>query len=127
MNYGCGWVVIEQYFHTGERRLISILPPKRTKSDVARYVGQAYIDRHASVKEKLSYKKRRKLPAYEVSQNAFDTVMHCGHEPFFVCFYSQKITLRTDLIEFQYKACINHDDPMAPQYELCTQSLKVEL
>lgn len=128
MNYGSGWVVIEQYFHSGERRLVSILPPRTNKSEVARYVGQAYVDTHASVREKLTYKKgNEQLPAYAVSENAFDSVMHCGHEPFFVCFYSQKITLNKDLVKFQYKICVNHDDLLAPRYEVRTQSIGAEV
>lgn len=126
MNYGRGWVVIEQYFHSRERRLISILPPRRTKKDVARYVEQTYVDRHASVREKLSYKKGSELPAYQVPDNILDSVMHCGHEPFFVCIYSHKIVLKGHLIEFEYEVCVNND-PMAPKYERRSESLEVEL
>jgi hypothetical protein len=127
MNYGRGWVVIEQHFHSGKKRLISILPPRKPKKDVALYVEQTYVDRHASVREKLSHKKGSKLLAYQVSENMYDSVMHCGHEPSFVCFYSEKIILNDSLLKFDYKVCVSRDGELAPKYELRTQSLEVEL
>lgn len=127
MHYGRGWILIEQHFHSGTRRLVSILPPRKRTADVAAYIGQAYVDRYASIQEKLSYKKNRALPAYEVSGNPFDTVMHCGHEPSFVCFYAHKISLRETTLEFEYRICVNREDPMKSVFETRQQSIEVAL
>ena len=127
MNHGSGWVLIEEYFHSGRRNLISILPPRMCQRDVASYVVQTYVDRYASVREKLSYKKRRKSSAYFVSSDHYGRVMHCGHEPSFVCIYAEAIHLKNGVVEFEYNIVIGINDDSRPILEPRRQTIVVEV
>jgi len=127
MNHGSGWILIEEYYHSRSRKLLSILPPRKSRRDVAAFMEQLYVDRHASIREKLGYKKHCKLAAYAVSTDMFNGTMHCGHEPFFICVFANKIVLRENNLEFHYRIAVNRDDPMNPIFEARSQTITVDV
>jgi hypothetical protein len=90
MNHGAGWIVFEESYHERTRRLLSILPARRNRKEVISFVQQTYVDRFASVAEKLSYKKHPKSAPFNVFDDAYGGPIHVGHEPFYVAVYAQK-------------------------------------
>jgi len=127
MNHGSGWVLIEEHSRPHSRRLITVLPPRKSHHDVAKYVEQLYVALHASTREKLIYKKNRKLEAYAVMTDSTSGIMHCGHEPSFTCIFAQKIILHENSLEFHYRIDINHDDPSNPTFQTRHQSIAIEI
>ena len=118
MNYGTGWVIFEESYREGTKKLVSILSPRRTPKDVSAFVEQLYIDRYGSIRERLGYKKSRKAAAYTPMMDGFGGVMHCGHEPYLVGIHAHKIVLRDGQLEFTYRIATNRDKgPMNVKFE----------
>lgn len=105
MNQGKGWVLIEAFFNTGENRLLSILSSRRSPDHIRQYMEQKYIDSHASIEEKLSYKKQPRRWAYpsEPYAEKYPYVLRCGHEPLFIAMYCHKLELKGDKLYYYYK------------------------
>ena len=107
--------------------MISILPSRRSCWDIARHVEQVYIDRQASIREKLAYKKSRKSAAYTPMIDPFNGTIHCGHEPYLICIHANKIVLRGTNLELHYQIAVDRSDPMHPIWEPRQIILSVEL
>jgi hypothetical protein len=60
MNYGAGWIILEESYREGTTKLLSILSPRRTAKNVSAFIEQLHIDRYCSIRERLEYKKTRK-------------------------------------------------------------------
>ncbi len=101
MKHGPAWVLFEESFHQGSKKLLSLLSPRRPVNDVAAFVEQLYIDRTASLGERMQYKKSRKSAAYKPIIDGH--VMHCGHEPFLVCIYAQQTSIQNNVLYFIYR------------------------
>ena len=126
MNHGPGWVIFEESFHQRTKKLLSILPSRKSVWEIERLVEQMYVDRYFSIKGKLAYKKSRKYTPYKALTDPFSCITHCGHEPFFVAVPARKIILRGSLLEFHYQIAVNRDDPMNPVFEARHQIILVE-
>ena len=125
MNYGAGWIVFEESFHERTRRLLSILPARRNRKEVTHFVQQSYVDRFASIREKLGYKKHPESSPFSVLDDVYGGPIHVGHEPFFVAIYARKIEIKEDVLFFYYRVAVNRDDPFNPVFEERCQSLPI--
>lgn len=125
MNQGAGWIVFEESHHEGTRRLLSILPARRNRKEVVFFLQQTYVDRFASLAEKISYKKHPKSSPFSVLADAYGGPISVGHEPFYVAIYARKIVIRDNLLVFRYRIATNRDDPFEPRFEQRCQSLSV--
>lgn len=101
MKHGPAWIIFEESRRDGSRRLLSILPSRKSAWDVARFVKQSCIDRYASIEERLCFKKGRPLTAFDPMVDGH--VMHCGDDPFIVGIRAQQTTLRGNILEFHYR------------------------
>lgn len=102
MNHGPGWIILED--GTGvERTLVSILPSRRTPTNVAEYVEQLYVDRSYSISERLGYKKSRKNSQYAATIDQYSCIITCGHNPFLSAFPARAIELTGNALTFWYR------------------------
>ena len=95
---------------------------------------QIYVDRFASLHERLSYKLRwrrwRKSPKaapFEAMSDTHNPIIHVGYEPFYVGIYAHKITLKGNVLEFWYRIMANVENPLNPKFEDRCQSLVVDV
>lgn len=56
-SLGKAWVILEESFHSEDKRLVAVISPRKTGAYVAEYIEQAYVDRFASFDEKITFKK----------------------------------------------------------------------
>lgn len=111
MDAGKAWLILEEYFHSGERRLLSIVSPRKTASYVCELMEQTYTDKFASIEEKITYKKDRKKSAF--SMQAYErrrpTTLSCGHEPTFRAYFCHKLKLDGGKLIFAYRVFREED------------------
>jgi hypothetical protein len=125
MNHGSGWILFQQKFGESHRVLLSILPARKARDDVAAYMEQLYVDRFSSIHQRLDYKKHRKTINSVITDRG-GGVMHCGHDPYFHCLYASKIVLKGNVLEYFYRILVNADDPLNPRFEQRSQAIEVE-
>lgn len=100
---GKAWLVIEESFHDREKKLVSVINPRRSSSFVAGYVAQSYADRFATFSEKISFKKGQNI-AYGIDSCAVTaTTIRCGHDPMLNAYFAHKLFLRGDELTFFYR------------------------
>ncbi|MBV6408320.1 MAG: hypothetical protein EFKGCFLK_01906 [Rhodocyclaceae bacterium] len=66
---------------------------------------QMYIDKFASIEEKITYKKDRAKSAYRMEEyeQRGPTALSCGHEPTFRAYFCHKLKLDGDKLIFAYR------------------------
>ena len=102
-SLGKGWVILEESFHTEEKKLIAILSPRKTTTFVANYIEQIYVDRFAYFVEKISFKKNRENSPFKIERGMINgtTISH-GHDPIYNAYYSHKLERNGDLLLFHF-------------------------
>jgi len=100
VKHGPAWIIIEQSAKDGAKRLLSILPPRKSAWEVARFVEQLFVDRHASITERLEFKKSNRSLAFRPLIDG--QVMHCGHDPIIIGIRAHQTCLRDCRLEFRY-------------------------
>ena len=104
MNIGTAWVIVEESFHSNEKRLISIISSRKSSGYVAEYLEQKYVDNFASIEEKISFKKDRKQSPFRVEPYAIrGTTITCGHDPMYKAYYCYKLKLNNGVLTYQYR------------------------
>lgn len=125
MKHGPAWIIFEESLRHGSKELISILPPRRPVHDVVAFMEQIYIDRTASLLERLRYKKSRDSAAYSPQLDGH--VMHCGHDPFLVGIYAFQTCVKDGVLEFHYRIITTRaQHPKDCVFEERSQSLRVD-
>jgi len=104
MNIGTAWVLIEESFHSTEKRLVSIISARRNQDYICDYIEQAYVDRFASINEKIAYKKNKKQSPFKIENyEKAETIISCGHDPMFRAYYCHKLELNGDTLIYKYR------------------------
>lgn len=105
MNVGKAWLIFEEHFHTRERHLLSVISPRKMGSYICDLMEQMYVDRFASIHEKITYKKDRKKSAFKMEhyERRGPSILSCGHEPIFRAYYCHKVSLAGDKLLFSYR------------------------
>lgn len=101
MKHGPGWIILED--GGAERKLISILPARKSAAYVAEYVEQLYVDRSSSIAERIEYKKSRARAAYPATIDQYSRIVNCGHMPFLSAFPAFEIELNGNSLTFWYR------------------------
>lgn len=128
MNYGAGWIILEESYHQKTRKLVSILSARRTARQVAEFMQQIYVDRTGTVLERLDYKKSPKAAAYKVESDRLTNPLYIGHDPTLFGIRAHKILLKGETLEFRYKILSNPQaDPLRAIFEERSQSLLVDV
>lgn len=125
MDHGAAWIVIEESYQQGTRRLLSILPARRNRNEVIAFVQQCYVDRFASIDEKLLFKKHPKQPPFTVFADQYGGPIYIGQEPVYVGIYAYKIRLQDMVLEFQYRIVVDRNNLLEPKFETRSQSLMI--
>jgi len=126
MDVGVGWVIIEYSVHSGKRFLISLINPRRTGEYVQRYVEQLYVDRYASIEEKISYKKNPKSWPYgAIFQGPYSGNITCGHDPIMSAHKCHKMKLKDGILTYIYKTLKGQKDDLRGIFEEITSTIDV--
>jgi hypothetical protein len=125
MKHGPAWILFEESYHSGSRKLLSIQPSRRTSRDIVSFMEQLYVDRFASMDERMQYKKSRDAATYKPTVDGH--TIHCGHDPFFVGIRARQTDLRGGLLEFHYRIIIRQSsEPLDFKTEERSQVLNVD-
>ncbi len=127
MNYGAGWIVLENRYPSRSEIVLSIISARRSASYVAQYIEQLHVDRHASIRERLEYKKSPNNYPYRTHIGLYTGIMHCGQSPVLHGIYADKISLAHDNLHFTYKILVREDSGCSPIFESKRRSLSVDV
>jgi hypothetical protein len=103
MNLGTAWVIVETSNHTGESSLLSIISFRRSKDYICTYMEQMYVDKYASIEEKIEYKKNRKKSPFAMERHAQRGSPVCGHEPTYIAYQCSNMKLEGNTLKFKYR------------------------
>jgi hypothetical protein len=119
MNIGKGWLIIEESFHKGTKCLVSIINPKRSGSYVQTYMEQMYVDRFASIEEKIAYKKKPESWPYRahMTQKPYSGIIGCGHDPIMMACYCHKLNLKKGILKYTFKTLKSQTNDLRPIFE----------
>ena len=127
MNYGAGWIVLENKYPETSQVILSVISPRRSSTYVSQYIEQLYVDRHASIRERLEYKKSPKNYPYRTKVGLYSGIMHCGQSPVLHGIYAHKIVLSGDQLDFSYKILVREDSRNTPIFEDRRQAIPVDV
>jgi len=125
MKHGPGWVIFEERHPSGERRLLSLLSPRRNQQFVAQFMLQLYVDRFATIEDRLAFKKSPNSYPVDPVHDRFYPIVHLGYNPFFVAIRALDLRLADNVVEFTYKVATDTSDPFRPVYAPRTQSIAI--
>ena len=99
-------MVLEESYHSNDKRLVTLINPRKTGSYVAEYIEQAYVDRYASFDEKVVFKKDKKKSPFRIERYMISatTISH-GHDPMFNAYYAHKLERKGVSLLFHYRVC----------------------
>ena len=126
MKHGSGWVIWEVSSQLGTRKLVSILSPRKSAQDVARYMEQLSVDRWASLREKLACKKSPKNWPYQAMMGTHVNPIHVGHDPFLIGVHSHSIDVVGNQLHFKYRVLDGDPEKYPPTFKESDQSLIVD-
>lgn len=87
---------------------------------------QVYVDRFASLEDRVAFKKSPFGYAVEPIKDRFCPIVHLGNNPFFVGIRAIDIRLAENVLEFTYRIATDTSDPFQPIYEKRIQSIVVD-
>lgn len=119
MNVGKGWIIIEKSVHKDTKSLVSIIRPKSSGSYVREYMEQMYVDKFASIEEKIAYKKNPESWPYRAVNihNLYDGVIACGHDPILMAYYCHKLNLKNGVLEYTFKTLRGQTNNLCPIFK----------
>ncbi len=107
MNLGAAWIIVEESFHNTERHLVSIISARKKHEYIRDFMEQRYVDKFASVDERIAYKKNRKQSPFRIENYEITgTIISCGHDPIFNAYYCHKLMLAENTLTFTYRVFI---------------------
>ena len=126
MNIGKGWLIIEESVHKDTKSLVSIISPRRTESYVQKYMEQMYVDRFASIEEKIAYKKKPESWPYRANtQKHYSGIIDCGHDPIMMAYYCHKLNLKKGVLKYTFKTLKGQTNDLRPIFEEIACSVDV--
>ena len=126
MKHSPGWVIFEERQPSGEKRLLSVLSPRRTQQFVVQFMQQLYVDKFGTIEDRLAFKKSSRSYPLVAMQDRFHPIVHLGNNPFFVAIRALDLRLTGNFLEFTYRIAIDTSDPFRPVYEPRSQSIVVD-
>ncbi len=110
MNAGKGWLIIEEFIFEGTESVVSIINPRRNSNYVRNYVEQMYVDRVASINEKIAYKKNPKSSAFKIEKSSDNSAFSFGDDPTFRVYFCHKLILKGNKLTYTYKNRVFKDE-----------------
>ena len=127
MNHGAGWIVIENMYPEPTEIVLSVISARRSAAFVAQYIEQLYVDRHASIRERLEYKKSPTRYPYRTKIGLYSGVMYCGQSPVLHAIYAQQISLGSETLDFTYRFLVREEPRGTPIFESKRRSVRVDV
>ncbi|WP_373043979.1 hypothetical protein [Vulgatibacter sp.] len=124
-RHGPAWVLYEESYHKKQRRLVSIIPPRRSTSWIEDYLTQRYVDTMASLAGRLDFKRSPKSYPVRVQQGRHCNPMWIGHDPTMFAVYAKAVVVRGSTLEFTYDILVGEREDV-PRLEPRVQTLVVE-
>lgn len=127
MNPGKGWLIIQESVHKDTKSLISIISPRRTGSYIQKYMEQMYVDRFASIEEKIAYKKNPESWPYRAHMVTplYQGVIDCGHDPIMMAYCCHILKLKNGVLEYTFKTLRGQTDDFRPIFKEIVRSINV--
>jgi len=119
MDAGKAWVILEEYFHSSDRRLVSIVSPRKTIEYVCDLMEQMYVAKFASLDERITYKKDRKRSAFRMEnyQQRGPTLLWCGQEPTFHAYRCHRLQVKGNTLFFWYYGTFQNSNERRNEFE----------
>jgi len=126
---GKAWLILEKTIGEDCDSLISILKPRHSVKFIRKFMEQLYVDKYATIEEKIAYKKDwRSWPypvEHEVGYQYFLHFLHCGHNPFMVAHYCHKIKIEGNLLSYTFKILTERREDLSPVFNECTRTITI--
>lgn len=116
VSVGKAWVVYSEDTRTGKKKLISLLNPRRTSQSVRKFVEQIYVDKYASIDEKVRYKKRTSSWPYGAKTEHPSGMIRCGHSPIFRAIYCHTIEISESSLYAKFEVVTEYDQFLGPEF-----------
>lgn len=126
MNHGPAWVIFQEHYPKSGRSLLSLLPARKSTSDVVRFMEQLYVDRFCSIETRIAYKKSRKGFSVKPIIDTYSQTIHLGDGPILVGISVHQVTLTNDVLEISYKIAVDRSDPFNPIWERRSMTLALD-
>lgn len=126
MNHGPAWVIFQEHYPKSGRSLLSLLPARKSTSDVVRFMEQLYVDRFCSIVTRIAYKKSRKGFSVKPIIDTYSQTIHLGDGPILVGISVHQVTLTNDVLEISYKIAVDRSDPFNPIWERRSMTLALD-
>ncbi len=126
MNIGKSWLIIEESFHNNTKILLSMISPRRMGRYVQKYMEQVYVDKYASIEEKIAYKKKPNSWPYRAHmQGPYSGIIDCGHDPILMAYYCHKLSLENGVLTYTFKTLKGQTDDLRPIFSENVSSINV--
>jgi hypothetical protein len=126
MNIGKGWLIIEESVLKDTKSIVSIINPRRTGSYVQKYIEQMYVDRFASIKEKIAYKKKLESWPYRANtQEHYSGIIDCGYDPIMTAYKCHKLNLKDGVLKYTFKTLKGQTNDLRAIFEESVCSINV--
>ena len=119
MNMGKGWLIIEESVHKDTKALVSIIRPRCPVRYVQKYMEQMYVDKFASIEEKIAYKKKPESWPYRANLLAppYSGIIDCGHDPILMAYYCHKLHFKNGILKYTFKTLKSQSTDLRPLFE----------
>ena len=87
---------------------------------------QVYVDKYASIEDKIAYKKKPESWPYRAhTQKLYSGIINCGHEPIMMACYCHKLSLKNGVLNYTYKTLKGQTNDLRPIFEEIVCSINV--
>ena len=87
---------------------------------------QMYVDKFASIEEKIAYKKQPESWSYRAhTQGPYSGIIDCGHDPIMMAYYCHKLILKNGVLKYTYKSMKGQTNDLRPIFKEIECSIKV--
>lgn len=77
---------------------MSVLSARRNQRFVVQFMQQLYVDKFASIEDRLAFKKSSSSYPLDPMQDRFYPMIHLGHNPFFVGIHAMDLRLTGNVL-----------------------------
>lgn len=124
-KHGPAWVLYEESIHKKQRRLVSILPSRRSVPWIQEYMTQLHVDTEASLAERLAYKRSPKSYPLCVQMGIHINPMSIGHDRILFAIHAKALVVWGNVLEFKYDILDKVLEDRIPQFRQVVQTIEV--
>jgi hypothetical protein len=125
-DHGPAWVIIERNIKSRSEQVLSLLPSRKSVTDIKAHAEQVYVDKYYSIEDRIKFKKSRKSLIFPVFHDHFSNIIHIGTNPTIIAIPARNICLNEGVLTFRYRIATDKSDRFNPTFEDRSQSITVE-